>query len=99
MLTLGFAGFFASSFLPETLGQPIPQTPLDAENFLLGVPYFSYRGKKFWRCRTGKVDDMHSTEENRSDFNEHSTNNYGSAMKREFTGYDNPVSPVLDENF
>ena len=55
ILLLGYVGSLVSSFLPETLGAPIPQTPEDAEDFLTDQPYFSYRGKKFWKSRIIRI--------------------------------------------
>lgn len=57
MLVLALLGCIISSFVPETLGTPVPQTLTDAENFLLGVPYWSFRGRKFWRCGRDKRTD------------------------------------------
>ncbi|KAB7496024.1 Carcinine transporter [Armadillidium nasatum] len=46
LMAIGSVGIVASLFLPETLGETLPQTLLDAEKFLVDQPFFSYLG---WR--------------------------------------------------
>ncbi|XP_018008663.1 organic cation transporter 1 [Hyalella azteca] len=45
LATIGVAGVLVSSLLPETLGQDLPQTLDDAENYLTDEEYFSFKGK------------------------------------------------------
>ncbi|KAF2363320.1 hypothetical protein FHG87_005928 [Trinorchestia longiramus] len=50
---IGTLGMAVSSFLPETLGQDLPQNLDDAEYFLIEEPYFSFKGRM--PCKTRKT--------------------------------------------
>ncbi|XP_068226356.1 carcinine transporter-like [Palaemon carinicauda] len=48
LFAIGVIGFICGSLLPETLNVDLPQSLLDASNFLPSEKYFSYKGKRLW---------------------------------------------------
>nr|XP_053650583.1 carcinine transporter-like [Cherax quadricarinatus] len=60
IFVIGFIGFINASLLPETLDADLPQSLLQADKFLTGDKYWSYKGR---RCWSGKVRVMESNEQ------------------------------------
>lgn len=51
----GILGYICASLLPETLGADLPQSLLDANNFLTSEKYWSYKGKHLCSCKAKKM--------------------------------------------
>ncbi|XP_064112316.1 carcinine transporter-like [Macrobrachium nipponense] len=48
LFAIGIIGFICGSLLPETLNADLPQSLMDASNFLPSEKFFSYKGKHLW---------------------------------------------------